>query len=192
MDPADNANRAAWPVFVLAATFVQVKFRVCESNHYFKKICLNSRLVLLFRACVGALGLHLLFFVFFFFFSLRLLVSSISASFFVQAAAFAYYMYAVAGAWPSALAPVAGPPHWWFAVVGAWGGDGDDASSLCADVRAQWWRLWAHQLAHAGWAPATVHLSVQLLFGVRVNLVHTPRRRRRTTTSFIFSLSSDL
>lgn len=73
-------------------------------------------------------------------------------------------MFAVAQRWPSMHTPVAGPDEWWFAVVGSF----DD---LCPDLRPQWWRLWSYQLVHAGWVHVVGNLSVQLLFGIPVNMV---------------------
>ena len=61
--------------------------------------------------------------------------------------------------------PVAGPDEWWFMVVGSF----DD---LCPDLRPEWWRLWSYQLVHAGWMHVVGNLSVQLLFGIPVNVVN--------------------
>jgi membrane associated rhomboid family serine protease len=91
-------------------------------------------------------------------------------------------MYAVAETWPAAHSPVAGPRGWCFAVVG------DLEAGRCEDLRPEWWRLGSYQLVHVGWAHAAANFTVQLLFGVPVNMV-TANADQQPFLNFLQSLA---
>ena len=64
--------------------------------------------------------------------------------------------------------PQCGPPHFKYQLVGEFPG--------CEDQRYEAWRLLAYQFVHAGYAHLAANVSLQLLFGLPIELVHGPLR----------------
>jgi rhomboid-related protein 1/2/3 len=81
-----------------------------------------------------------------------------------QVLAFLYFVYAVMGKDAEADSPVGGPKAWWMRVVGEFPG--------CGDLRPEWWRLWSHQLVHAGYSHLVNNMVMQVVFGLPINMVH--------------------
>jgi hypothetical protein len=42
----------------------------------------------------------------------------------------------------------------------------------CGDLRPEWWRLWSHQLVHAGYSHLVNNMVMQVVFGLPINMVH--------------------